>query len=160
MPTHYWGDEDFDWESLDLARKEASQIMRVVGRVGVHSKEKFGTIRWSLYFCDNTVHSLTHPGYVYSQYPKWLWKLDINLEPLRFVGWIIRAWQRQTVQFAFNYICFRYPHIIKEILCDAPSNVLPPHLELLRARMWYRRCDCGETNTSDLIVCKKCGARV
>lgn len=161
MPCHYWGDEDFDWDSLYQAEREASQIMRVVGRIGVHSKEKYGTLRWSLFFCDNTMHSLTHPGYVYSQYPAWLWKWDVRLKPLRFIGWLIRSYQKQAAQFAFSYVCYRYPHIIKEILSDAPDRLLPPHLELIRARMWSRSCkSCDEWNTTDLIYCKKCGAKV
>jgi hypothetical protein len=49
MAVHYWGDEDFDWASLYAAISEATDIMRVFGRIGVHSKEKYGTARWSVY---------------------------------------------------------------------------------------------------------------
>lgn len=161
MPHHYWGDEDFDWNSLYSAISEASRIMRRYGRIGVHSKEKYGTARWDLYFCDGSLHSFTHPGHVYSRYAKWLWSFDVQYKPLKLVAPIIRFWQRQVMQYAFSYVCNKYPHIVKEIVSDAPDGLLPPHLELIRAGMWRRSCkSCDEYNTTDLIYCKKCGAKV
>lgn len=161
MPCHYWGDEDFDWDSLYSAISEASKIMRRYGRIGVNSKEKYGTARWYLYFCDGSLHSFTHPGHMYSRYAKWLWQFDVRNRPLRFITPVINFWQKQVAQFAFNYVCNKYPHIIKEIISDAPEKLLPPHLELIRARMWSRSCkSCDEWNTTDLIYCKKCGAKV
>jgi hypothetical protein len=161
MPSHHWGDKDFDWDSLYSAINEGSQIMRVFGRIGVNSKEKYGTARWGIFLCDDTLHSLIYPGHYFNRFPKWLWKLDVRLQPLRWVSWIIRAYQKQVVQFAFHYICYRYSHIQDEILSDAPDNILPPHLELIRAKLWHRTCkNCGEWNTTDLINCKKCGHKI
>jgi hypothetical protein len=159
MAVHYWGDEDFDWASLYAAISEATDIMRVFGRIGVHSKEKYGTARWSVYMCDGTLHSLTHPGHVYSRYPKWLWRFDVKYKPLRFVAPIIRAYQKQVLRFAFKYICGKYPHIQEELLESAPSNLLPPKLAKIAKRQWTRQCKCGEWNTTDLVACKKCGAK-
>lgn len=160
MAVHYWGDEDFDWASLYAAISEATDIMRVFGRIGVHSKEKYGTARWSVYMCDGTLHSLTHPGHVYSRYPKWLWRFDVKYKPLRFVAPIIRAYQKQVLRFAFKYICGKYPHIQEELLESAPSNLLPPKLAKIAKRQWSRQCkSCDEWNTTDLVACKKCGAK-
>lgn len=160
MPIHYWGDEDFDWASLYAAINEATEIMTVFGRIGVHSKEKYGTARWSIFFCNNRLHSLTHPGYMYSRYPGWLWRFDLKYEPLRFVAPLIRAYQKQVLQFAFKYICYKYPHIQEELLQDAPAELLPPNLAKIAKRQWCRECECGEWNTTDLEFCKKCGAKL
>jgi hypothetical protein len=161
MPRHHWGDEDFDWEALYSAISEASTIMRKYGRIGVHSKEKYGTARWSLYFCDGTLHSFTHPSYVSSRYPKWLWVFDLNYRPLKFLRPLINFWQKNIVEYAFVKTCNKYPHIVKEIVMDAPDGMLPPHLELIRASLWTRTCKtCKEWNTTDLIYCKNCGTKV
>jgi hypothetical protein len=160
MPHHYWGDEDFDFDSLYKAISEADRFMRVYGRIGVHSKEKYGTARWSLYFCNNSLHSITHPGYMYSQYPKWLWTFDVMQKPLRYIGPAIRFFQRRVAEMAFSDVCYKYPHIVKEIISDAPEKFLPPHLEVIRASMWSRTCKCGNCNTTDLVYCKSCGAKL
>lgn len=140
MPVHYWGDEDFDWKSLYSAIDEGTSIMENFGRVGVHSKEKYGTARWDIYLCEGTLHSLTHPGYVYSQYPKWLWVFDVRCKPLRFIAPIVRFWQKIVIKFAFNYICNKYPHIDREIVIHAPEELLPEKLKILRNSMWRRLC--------------------
>lgn len=137
MPFHHWGDNDFDWKALYRAEEEICNILKY-GRVGVHSKEKYGTLRWSLYLFRGHMHDLTHPGYVYSQYPKWLWSFDIMNEPLAFLGRPIRFWQQLVIEYAFHTVCARYPHIVKEIVCDAPEEVLPIHLRKIRNSMWTR----------------------
>lgn len=45
-------------------------------RMGADTKWKYGTIRCYVTFGWYQVHSVTHPGYHYGQYPKWLWNLD------------------------------------------------------------------------------------
>jgi hypothetical protein len=156
MPRHYWGDEDFDWDSLYKAETEILKIMRY-GRIGVHSKEKYGTLRWDIYFCDGTLHSFTHPGYVYSQYPKWLWCFDLDYRPLTFVGPVIRFWQKLIVQYAFTKVCSKYPHIRDEIVMDAPRELLPADLSIASARLWKSTCkNCDEWSTSDNYKCPHC----
>ena len=158
MPIHYWGDEDFDWDSLYKAEKELRHTMKRYGRIGVHSKEKYGTLRFSIYFCDGTLHSFTHPGYVRSQYPKWLWCFDLDYRPLKLFKPLINFWQKLIVKYAFTKTCNKYPHIVQEIVMNAPDRLLPPYLELIRAKLWTRSCKkCEEWNTTDLIYCKSCG---
>lgn len=140
MPRHYWGDEDFDWNSLYSAIDEATFIMKTFGRIGVHSKEKYGTARWSIYMFDGTLHSLTHPGYVYCQYPKWLWRFDVHYRPLLFLIPFIVFWQKHVIRFAFNYVCNKYPHIDKEIVMDAPEELLSEKLRILRNSLWRKLC--------------------
>jgi hypothetical protein len=160
VPHHYWGDEDFDWKALDNAIYQGTRLMKVLGRVGVHSKEKYGTARWSLYLCDGTLHSLTHPGYVYSQYPKWLWSFDIMYRPIRFIAPIIRLWQRLVIKGTFVYLCYKYPHIVKEIVQDAPRELLTKKLAKISGSLWQTTCNsCKKSYTCDNDVCPHCGSK-
>ena len=58
MPHHHWGDEDFDWDSLYKAETELRRIMKRYGRIGIHSKEKYGTLRFDIFFCESRHWSL------------------------------------------------------------------------------------------------------
>lgn len=138
MPYHDWSDKTFDWKSLNAAEYEASEIMLKYARIGVNSKEKYGTIRWSIYLFDGHMGDLTHPGYYYSRYPDWLFRFDQKYRPLFWLKLPIVFWQTLVLQYAFSVVCNKYPHIIKEILCDAPEGLLPPHLETIRASMWVK----------------------
>ena len=101
MPHHDWSDKNFDWVSLNKAISTGDFIMTTFGRIGVHSKEKYGTARWDVYLFNGTLHSITHPGYVGSNYPKWLWKFD-SYRPLRFLSPIIQVWQKLLIKLTFN----------------------------------------------------------
>lgn len=158
MPHHYWGDEDFDWDSLYKAERELRHIMKRYGRIGVHSKEKYGTLRFSIYFCDGTLHSITHPGYIRSQYPKWLWRFDVVNRPLNLLTPVINFWQKLVFQYAFTTVTAKYPHIKNEIINDAPRELLPCELAIACAKMWSCSCKiCGKMSTSDHYKCPHCG---
>lgn len=138
MPFHDWSDSEFDWNSLYSAIEEATTIMERFGRVGVHSKEKYGTARWSLYLFAGHFHDLTHPGYVFRQYPKWLWSFDVQYRPLRFLITPIRWWQKKVIRYAFNYVCNKYSHIVDEIVCNAPEELLPEQLKPICQKYWTK----------------------
>lgn len=158
MPNHYWGDEDFDWDSLYKAESELRYIVKRYGRIGVHSKEKYGTLRWNFFFFNGTLHSFTHPGYVYSQYPKWLWRFDVTHEPLKLITPLINFWQKLVLQYAFTVVCNKYPHILKEIINDAPARILPCDLAITCAKMWSNNCkSCDKMSTTDNYKCPYCG---
>lgn len=157
MPYHEWGDNSFDWKSLYKAINQGTWIMKTIGRIGVHSKEKWGSARWSIYLFDGSMHSLTHPGYVYSQYPDWLWKFDVRYRPLRFLVPIIQFWQLIIVKMTFWYLCYRFPHIEKELVKDAPWELLPKRLKKLSRSMWQNACNkCMLWYTCDNEVCPHC----
>ena len=158
MPSHYWGDEDFDWNSLYEAERELRHIMIRYGRIGVHSKEKYGTLRFSVFFCDGTLHSFTHPGYMGSQYPKWLWSFDVMNKPLKHIAPVIRFWQKLVIQYAFTVVCAKYPHIRDEIINDAPIELLPCDLAIACAKLWRGRCShCKTKSTIPNYKCPHCG---
>lgn len=122
MPHHDWSDDDFDWKSLNKAINTIHKLCVRYGRIGIHSKEKFGTHRCSTYFFSGHFHDLTHPGYVASRYPKWLWKLDIYHSPkfFKYTGltWLIRKYQALVYKLVFLYVCTKYLHIVDEIVSD------------------------------------------
>lgn len=139
MPFHDWSDKTFDWKSLNAAEREIGNIVTKYGRVGVNSKEKFGTIRWNLSFFDGTIHSLTHPGYWYNQFPRCLYDLTMRYKVLFFLTPFLVFWQKLVLQYAFTVVCRKYPHIVKEIVCDVHDDyILPLDLQKIHNSMWKR----------------------
>ena len=137
MPSHHWDDKDFDWKALYSAESYGSNFMKRFGNIGVDSKEKYGTIRWNLFLFDGSLHSFTHPGYHYVQYPKWMYKFATK-RYLKFLCPIITNYQKLIVRLAFRNMCNKWSHIVKEILCDAPEDILPADLEKIRSSMWVK----------------------
>lgn len=161
MPYHEWGDDSFDWKSLYEAIGIGTKVMGRFGRIGVNSKEKFGTARWNLSFFRGQMHDLTHPGYYRSQYPQWLWSFDVTYRPLRFLIPIIGFWQKLVVKVTFSYLCGRYLHIADEIVMDAPREMLTDDLRKRAGRLWRTNCkQCKESYTCDNTICPHCGVKV
>jgi hypothetical protein len=80
---HYWGDEDFDWDSLNKVIDLFYTYLPLLGRICVHPKEKYGTLRLDFFHflsSDTAFHSLIWPQYLCSRYTsKWRWKVKVNL---------------------------------------------------------------------------------
>lgn len=119
---HNWSDSDFDWKALNGAINIIGPTCRKYGLLGGQIKEKYGTLRFYAMFGYLSLHTLIYPGYVYSQFPKWLWTLDI-----KYIGPILRFfferpfvwWQKKVYNYAYQKAVKKYPHIRKEILCAA-----------------------------------------
>lgn len=139
MPSHNWSDTDFDWNSLYQAQRNVEDVCKWI-RVGSRSKEKYGTIRWYLCFFNGSLHCLTHPGYVSTaMYPRWLNKLVNYYRPLRFLCPIIVPIQKYFVKKAIEKQCKLFPHIVKEIIADVPSEeYLPKHLIPIYNSLWRK----------------------
>lgn len=122
MPSHYWGDESFDWDALHKAIDLISSVCRRFGRIGMHPKEKYGTMRDQLYPFDGSLYSVIKPGYVYVRWPKWLYRLDQKIcKPvLEYTGiaFLMIKWQMVVYNFAVQRACKKWPHIIDEIVSD------------------------------------------
>lgn len=119
---HSWGDKDFDWKALDDAGRDLEKFCRRYGRLGLHVKEKYGTLRAYTHFCSYPIlHSLVYPGYVFNQFPKWLWNLDCSyLSPcLEWALPHIQKYQSFIYRKGYEKIVKKYPHIKKEIICCA-----------------------------------------
>jgi len=121
MTYHEWSDDWGYWKLLNEGICYIDNELRKA-RIGVHSKEKFGSARFSLYFFNGHLHDLTHPGYVYSQYPKWLWKFDVTKSPyiFKYLGltFIIRQLQYMWLKRVLTNAEALYPEIKKELLRD------------------------------------------
>ena len=116
---HDWSETDFDWEGLNNAGIELETFCRRYGRIGMHTKEKWGTLRAYTYFCCYPIlHSLIYPGYVYSQFPAWLWHADLRLlSPcLNLLMPLIRKWQYFIYRKGYERVVKHYPHLEDEIL--------------------------------------------
>lgn len=117
-PHHDWNDEDFDWIALDRAGKYIADHCRKY-RIGIHWKEKYGTLRYSFFLFDGTLHQLIWPGYVFHQ-NKWIPAID------RKISWIfdglfgntIRRFQLYRLSKIVDSACRKWPHIRLEILDD------------------------------------------
>jgi len=124
---HCWGDDDVDWVGIDDAADYIGMGLRKWGRVNVTQyKEKYGTVRVYCYLGVAMFHQLIWPGYVYNQYPyKWIWVLDIKSgrfwslfqKPILFYHkWLYRKLYANAIK--------KWPHLRKEILCDADYDEL------------------------------------
>lgn len=132
---HEWGEENFDWKGLGEAEHIIITICRRYGRFGGSIKEKYGTIRFSPYMGQLSLHSLIYPGYMWSQFPKWLWSADIwYIQP--FLTKVFGApwfwYQRKVYNYAYQKAVRKYPHLIEEILVDAdyPEYIVPHGMEV------------------------------
>lgn len=119
---HDWSETDFDWNGLNCAIEYIAHNLVRWGRVGVRQyKEKYGTARiycslgWTQLFC------ITHPGYVYSRYPKWLWSLDVmHLTKLfPYINKIVIPYHSWLYRFLYKQAVKKWPHLHDEILCAA-----------------------------------------
>lgn len=120
---HNWSDDSFDWKALNEAIEMLASFMRRWGRIGVHAKEKFGTARVSVYFWDGSLHGLCYPGFYSSQFPHWLWHLDI-----RYIAKLLIAsrlnklvywYQRKVYSKAYNKVLAQFPNLKTELVCMA-----------------------------------------
>ena len=94
-------------------------------------KEKFGTCRVYTHGLGiGSFHQVIYPGYVYNQFPQWLWKLDFAVfhKVLQFkpIYWLTLKYQAWIYNRAYKKGVAKYPHLRTEILVNAD------HLELLK----------------------------
>lgn len=141
MPRHDWGDETFDWKSLYNAERDLVKILRFF-RIGVHSKEKYGTLRASIYFWDGGLHNLIWPGYVYVQNRFLYFKLDrYVIKPImKYTGLLnlgVRI-QKFGYRLAYAYIILKYSHIVDELTCNADHYELLWNGEKLENKFWTK----------------------
>jgi hypothetical protein len=132
-PCHQWGD-DFDWKALDEAGYYIQESVKWC-RLGIHWKEKYGTLRVSPWFFNGTLHSLIYPNCAYSWFPGWLWRFDIEVLS-KFLGIFkrpIQYIQTKVLKRAYKKAVEKWPHIKKEILEDYP---LPDYDEFLTECGW------------------------
>lgn len=122
MVSHNWGDEDVDWLAINNCIVDMWWWSRKIGRMGGDIKEKYGTVRFYAQFGYLSLHSLIYPGYAYSQFPKWLWRLDCRyIRPvLQFFFERLFSWyHRKFYSWLYHRMIKKYPQIEAEILSDS-----------------------------------------
>lgn len=121
---HDWSETSFDWESLDKAGNYISKRSRQFGRVGIHTKEKFGTLRVSTmcaYLSEyDCIYHLCYPGRYYYHWPVWFrqyidWPIGKVLEWAGVLP-LVRMYQRAVLKFFWKRAAKKWSHISKEIL--------------------------------------------
>jgi hypothetical protein len=123
---HEWGDEWFERYGNDLnnAIDYCTNFWRKFGRIGAHSKEKYGTFRDEMTcgMWNGGLHSLIWPGYVWIRCPFIYWKLDkYIIRPFTKNTGIYKIglwYQSQIYNYAIQKVCKKYPDIIEEIIVD------------------------------------------
>lgn len=140
---HLWGDKDFDWEQLDESIEMVGSFMRFWGRIGVSSKEKYGTARIYVTFWDGSLHGLVYPGYHVCKWPKWLWSFDLNvIGP--FIRWTrlakLAVWyQTKIYGMAYSKGIKRFPKIKVELVINADYEEFIKEYRSIETMYRFRR---------------------
>jgi len=157
MTFHHWGEETFDWDSLYKAECYISSFCKRWGKLGGQSKEKHGTLRFYANFGSLNLHTLIYPGYVYSQFPKWLWRIDI-LYISRFLQKIglnklFIKWQVFIYRSAYIKACKKWPNIQPEILCNMDYPELLPKTMYKKTETGFNILDLQGNIVSTWVTC-------
>ncbi len=121
---HIWGDETFDWEALDKAAEYISKNCRRWARMGIWTKEKYGTLRVSAtcaYFTEyDFIHHFIYPGHAYYRLPKWFrkyvdWPIGNFMKAMGII-WLLQTWQTAVLKHFWKRAAKKWPHIAEEIL--------------------------------------------
>lgn len=121
---HIWGDDDFDWNALDSAIYYMWKNCRRYARLGIWTKEKYGTLRviaTCAFFNEyGAIHHLFYPGHVSYHWPIWFRKyVDRPVSKLLGKLGILSLVQRYQL-FVLKHVWLRaakkWPHIATEIM--------------------------------------------
>ena len=130
---HIWGTPGIDWKGINDAADWIGCFLVRWGRVSVtDTKEKWGTARVYCRFGWTQLHDITHPRYVYLQYPKWLIKADFSFfMPIisRTIGRWIVPYHEFLYRTAYKMAIKKWPHLKLEILNGADYPELLENLK-------------------------------
>lgn len=124
MIYHDWSDTTFDWKSLDSACKYLEKNCKRWSRLGIHTKEKYGTMRVSTTVAWFTEHDFIHhffyPGYCRYVWPRWFrkyvdWPVGKLMSILGVVN-VIQWYQTKVLKFFWLRTAKKWPHIKNEIM--------------------------------------------
>lgn len=124
---HSWGKEDVDWKGIDDCHMWIGKQLKRWGRMNVmQTKEKWGLV---CVYCNlgwSQLHSITHPGYAYSQYPQWLWTLDCLYfsKVFRYLNYLVIPYHCWLYTRVYGQALRKWPHLRAEILHGADCNEL------------------------------------
>ncbi len=120
---HDWSEKDFDWNALNDACRYLEVNCRRWARMGIWTKEKYGTMRVSTtcacFGCE-PFQNIFYPGHAYSRFPRWFrtyidFPLGDVLYKLRITK-LVQWYQFHVLKFFWNRAAAKWPHIAEEIL--------------------------------------------
>jgi len=124
---HYWGDKGVDWDGINDAAAYIGLGLRK-WRVNITQyKEKYGTVRVYGYLGLTSFHQLTHPGYVFNQWPEWLWKLQFTWlarKVIQGLNFLVYPLHKRLYRRYYRKAVEKWPHLREEILCCADFDEL------------------------------------
>lgn len=123
---HTWGDDWFKEHGAKLGETitYCTHVWRRYGRIGAHTKEKYGTFRDGMTcgLWDGGIHTLIWPGYVWIKVPFLYFKVDrYVVRPFtKYTGLhkLGVLWQKTVYNYAIQKMCKKYPEITDEIVSD------------------------------------------
>lgn len=113
-----------DWRDLDDASEYLRSNCKKYARLGLHVKEKYGTMRVSTtcaYISEyDFLHHIVYPGYYYYHWPSWFrvwidWPIGRILGVLGII-WLIQKYQKFVLKLFWKRAAKKWSHISKEIL--------------------------------------------
>jgi hypothetical protein len=147
MPRHDWSDDSFDWAGLNDAIDIIYWWTRHIGRFGGQLKEKWGCVRFYVFFSDGTLYSIVKPGYYFYRWPRWVRRIDYNIvqKISRYTGvlYLLLKWQQFIYYVAYKRAVDKHPHLRDEILVDADFH------ELLEGIHGFKHSDHWVSYSSD-----------
>ena len=123
-PYHEWGDEDFDWKALDAAGYYLERRVMQFARMGIWTKEKYGTLRvsttcaWFREF--DFIHHWFHPGCIQYTWPRWFrvyvdWPVGKVMDKLGVI-WLLQWYQHKVLKYFWKRAAKKWPQVAEEIL--------------------------------------------
>ena len=122
---HTWGDDWFkkNGKDLDDACEYLEKNCRRWARFGIHTKEKYGTLRVSTtvaYWSYWPVHGMFYPGYCYYRWPhKMIRYVEYPLAALfrkTRITRLVCMYQTAVLKFFWKRAAKKWPNIAEEIL--------------------------------------------
>lgn len=145
MASHYWGDEDFDWNALNHCVHLYDHVLKKYGRMCVYTKEKYGTMRLEyLGMGWDGIYGFLNPGHLIFRWKSvrisrtriigdmaFESKVDLlyvfnevtaNLARYTGISWLIQKYQMFLFNMLTLYCVKKYPHIKDEIMDEYEFN--------------------------------------
>lgn len=118
---HLWGEEGVDWGGIDEAARYIGDGLSRWARIHVsQTKEKYGTVRVYCSFGFDSFYGIWRPRHCWI--PTWYpWRFDLWISQfvIPLVNLIVMPLQKKYYTHRYSQAVRKWPHLYKEILCDA-----------------------------------------
>lgn len=128
MPSHDWGDADFDWDSLyQCVDWFPKQLHRYARFPFLGCKEKYGTMRFEWWGCTfRGPYGLLYPGRLYFHWTtSFLYFTNeyiTNISYKIYLTALFSKYQRLIFNIVTLRACQKWPHIVPEITNEYEFN--------------------------------------